>query len=103
MSANRDVLIPATGGDKRYRIRNIHNATEALAEALCAMWATKTTEEACEQLMKDDILVTNQKDKEGQLRVIERQFKAERLRAMSLAPSPRLNAKSLGAARVALS
>ena len=66
------------------------------------MWATKTTEQACEQLMKDDILVTNQKDKEGQLRVIERQFNAERLRAMSIAPS-RPNAKSLGAARVALS
>ena len=48
----------------------IHSATDELADALNRMWREKTPEQAHRTLSSPDVRVTNQSDKEGQLKKI---------------------------------
>ena len=61
-------LMPAPEGERRYTIVPIYNGSTAISEALVTMWANKTPEEAHSILALDDVVVTNKKDKERQLR-----------------------------------
>ena len=56
--------------DRRCTIRCIHNALvheKVFSDVLIAMWASKTASEAYEILVKPDVKVTNQRDKDIQL------------------------------------
>jgi hypothetical protein len=57
--------------ERRCTIKCIHNAPSTFKEALFAMWATTTADQAHEILSKPDVKVTNQKDKEQQLRKLK--------------------------------
>ena len=52
---------------RRCVIKCIHNAPTSFSEALVGMWATKTAAEAYDILVKPDVRVTNQSDKDVQL------------------------------------
>ena len=60
-------LEPATPAERRCEVVPIVNANSIIAEGLYAIWATKTPAQAHEVLSKDDVMVTNQRDKETQL------------------------------------
>ena len=66
-TATKDGLRPATEAQRRCEIRCIYTATQNMAEALTAIWATKTPAEAFATLAKPDVTVTNESDKEQQL------------------------------------
>ena len=53
--------------ERRCVIKCIHNAPASFSEALIGMWSTKSAEEAYEVLVKPDVRVTNQSDKDVQL------------------------------------
>ena len=63
-AAGLDFAPPAA---RRCTIACIHNAPGSFSEALVGMWGQKTAEEAHDILVKPDVRVTNQKDKEVQL------------------------------------
>ena len=65
------VLRCASETNRRCIIECIHNANEYTKLALIEMWSEKTPEEAYNMLKKDDVSVTNQKDKELQLPIIK--------------------------------
>lgn len=66
-TATKDGLRPATVAERRCEITPIYNTTQNMAEALTAIWATKSPAEAFATLAKPDVTVTNQSDKDGQL------------------------------------
>jgi hypothetical protein len=53
--------------ERRCVITCIHNAPASFSEALTGMWATKTADQAYDVLVKPDVRVTNQSDKDVQL------------------------------------
>jgi hypothetical protein len=55
-----------------YLIRCIHSAPQAMQHTLEDMWAHKTPEQAAEALSKDDVLVTNKRDKTKQLKKLKK-------------------------------
>ena len=61
------VMRSASEADRRCTIECIHNANEYTKLGLIAMWSNKSPEEAHEILSREDVSVTNQKDKELQL------------------------------------
>uniref|UniRef100_A0A6T8Z4W3 Heterokaryon incompatibility domain-containing protein n=1 Tax=Haptolina ericina TaxID=156174 RepID=A0A6T8Z4W3_9EUKA len=61
------VLRSAPEDNRRCFIECIHNANEYTKLGLIEMWSNKTPEEAYNILSRDDVSVTNQKDKEAQL------------------------------------
>ena len=60
-------LAPAPEAERRCEVVPIVNANPLMAEGLYAMWANKTTVQAHDALARDDVTVTNQKDKMKQL------------------------------------
>ncbi len=90
-TASADGLRPATTAEQRFEIIPIMNGNSSLVESLKAMWKNRTPAEAYEVLAKPDVRVTNQKDKERQLRRV--QFFSDEvsvvLRKMSSSLSPR--------------
>merc|ERR1711879_1036186 len=60
----------APASERRCHISCIHNAAPEIGTALISMWAEKLPDEAFAILSKPDVLVTNQKDKEVQLKQI---------------------------------
>ena len=61
-------LQPAPEAERRCEIIPIHNANDAIKCQLIEMWAERTPEEAKAVLARPDVQVTNQADKEIQLR-----------------------------------
>ena len=61
------VLGSASEANRRCAIVCIHNANEYTRLGLIDMWSNKTPEEAHQILSRDDVSVTNQRDKEQQL------------------------------------
>ena len=53
--------------ERRVEITCIHNAPVSFSEALVGMWASKSAAEAHDILVKPDVKVTNQSDKDVQL------------------------------------
>ena len=65
--------------------RSTDNAPAAFSEALIGMWAKKTASEAHDILVKPDVKVTNQSDKDVQLpklRALDDFAKREALQAV---------------------
>ena len=60
-------LEPAPETERRCEVVPIFNANPLMADGLNAMWASKTVDEAHALLARDDVTVTNQKDKKKQL------------------------------------
>ena len=60
-------LDPTPLAKQRCVIKCIHNAPASFSETLIGMWSTKSAEEAYEVLVKPDVRVTNQSDKDVQL------------------------------------
>ena len=65
------VLRSSSEGNRRCLIECIHNANEYTKLGLIDMWSNKTPDEAYHILKRDDVSVTNQKDKEEQLPKIQ--------------------------------
>jgi hypothetical protein len=61
-------LSPAKEGEQRFDITPIENANSSFAGSLRSMWQAKTPQEAYDVLEKDDVVVTNKKDKAEQLK-----------------------------------
>jgi hypothetical protein len=78
----------------RVSVAHIYNASKDTEEQLYALWANKSVTEAQDALEKDDVEVTNQKDKEGclanlpkiveRVRVINENALRSRLQKMNL-------------------
>ena len=67
-SVTSEGLLPARENEQRSTIECIHNADMKYdGEKLKETWKSKTPDEAYDVLSKNDIQVTNQKDKETQL------------------------------------
>ena len=61
-------LHPSPTDERRCRVVPILvGANQILVEAVTAMWAERTPEEACKLLEQDDVLVTNKSDKAMQV------------------------------------
>jgi hypothetical protein len=68
-----DGLRPAKEGERRYTIKCIHNATDKHdGEGLVDKVYTKNPEGMCDLLKRPDVNVTNAKDKEAMLPVIQK-------------------------------
>ena len=67
MCASTEGLRPAREGSRRYHIRLIHGANQALGQSLVDKWSACDAAQAHKELEKDDIEVTNQTDKDQQL------------------------------------
>ena len=65
------VLRCAPEANRRCTIECIHNANEYTKLGLIDMWSNKTPEEAYNILKSEDVSVTNKKDKELQLPIIQ--------------------------------
>ena len=65
------VLSSSGEGNRRCLIECIHNANEYTKLGLIDMWSNKTPDEAYHILKRDDVSVTNQRDKEQQLPKIQ--------------------------------
>ena len=61
----------AHAGPERYTIACIHNASDAHGEALRQLLATKTPSQMVQVLMRQDVFLTNQKDKKAMLPKIQ--------------------------------
>ena len=61
-------LVPSDEVTRRCTCIAIHNANDSIASFLIAMWAQKTPDQAHAQLSRHDITVTNQSDKDDQLK-----------------------------------
>ena len=70
-TASPEGLRPSTEAEKRFDIMTIMNGNSSLTESLKAMWKTRTPKEAYEVLAEKDVIVTNLKDKEKQLKRIQ--------------------------------
>ena len=66
------VLRCAPEANRRCTIECIHNANEYTKLGLIDMWSNKTPEEAYNILKSEDVSVTNKKDKELQLPIIQK-------------------------------
>ena len=66
------VLRCAPEANRRCTIECIHNANEYTKLGLIDMWSSKTPEEAYNILKSEDVSVTNKKDKELQLPIIQK-------------------------------
>ena len=66
------VLRCASEANRRCTIECIHNANEYTKLGLIDMWSNKTPEEAYNILKSEDVSVTNKKDKELQLPIIQK-------------------------------
>ena len=66
------VLRCAPEANRRCTIECIHNANEYTKLGLIDMWSNKTPEEAYTILKSEDVSVTNKKDKELQLPIIQK-------------------------------
>jgi hypothetical protein len=66
--ATRFGLVPAKSEGRRCHICPIHNAGDLEREALIKMWEHRTPHEAYALLASRDVSVTNESDKEGQLK-----------------------------------
>jgi len=64
-------LEPASAEERRCKIVPILNANSMLVQSLEAIWSAKKPEEAYDILSKDDVTVTNLKDKEQQLKKLQ--------------------------------
>ena len=64
-------LRPAVKGEERWEIEMIHNASQSLKEQLLAMVGGKSPAQVSEMLSKNDIAVTNQKDKKMMLEKVK--------------------------------
>jgi hypothetical protein len=74
---------PANPEERRCTIATIANANSIIAEGLYAMWVAKTPEQAYDMLSKDDVTVTNQNDKDTQLRKLRERCVGEEFGVMS--------------------
>ena len=61
-------LRPAKPEERRFDVVPIHGASKHMGEALRLMWADRTPTEAHALLKEPDVVVTNQSDKDVQLR-----------------------------------
>ena len=68
--AGRTGLEPAPQVERRCAIVPIHGADRGVADGLVRMWSTKTPMEAHAILGNPDVTVTNQRDKDVQLKKI---------------------------------
>merc|ERR1712087_299274 len=65
-------LEPSPETERRYVIKCIHNATDTnMKNDIVASWRKKTTEKALGFLRSPDVMVTNQSDKDVQLKKLE--------------------------------
>ena len=69
--ATPDGLTPASTGERRCTIVPILNANQQDAVRLIQTWEDKTPQQAREILALPDVVVTNAKDKEVQLRKLD--------------------------------
>jgi hypothetical protein len=80
-------------GPVRYTIACIHNATDKHREALKELVATLTPSEMVKVLMRQDVFLTNQKDKKAMLPKIEEmdQHVKKTFKELELSKRRRLN------------
>jgi hypothetical protein len=62
-TATPEGLRPATEAERRYTTKCIHNANDMLGQLLVQLCSTKTPEQMIQILKRQDVFVTNQKDK----------------------------------------
>ena len=65
-----DGLRPARPEERRCTVVPIKGANSSMAEGLRLMWSERTPQEAYDLLKESDVTVTNQSDKDAQLRKI---------------------------------
>ena len=75
-SSSGVVGVAADAVQSRYSIRCVGNAPPTFEGILLSMWQGKTIKEAHDILMSNDVLVTNQKDKDVQLKKLEQMNEA---------------------------